>query len=150
VARILVTGMSGVGKSTVLAELRRRGRFTVETDYDEWTHADGSWDEARMDELLERHRDIVVSGTADNQGQFYDRFEHVVLLSAPLVVILERVRTRTNNPYGHSSEQQSEIIEHVESVEPLLRRGATVEIDGQRPAAEIADLLESLLEGKRD
>jgi dephospho-CoA kinase len=33
-ARVLVTGMSGAGKSTVLEELRRRGLLTVDTDYD--------------------------------------------------------------------------------------------------------------------
>ncbi|WP_223841206.1 MULTISPECIES: hypothetical protein [unclassified Candidatus Sulfotelmatobacter] len=34
--RILITGMSGAGKSTVLAELARRGRITVDTDFDGW------------------------------------------------------------------------------------------------------------------
>jgi predicted ATPase len=32
VARILITGMSGTGKSTLLAELGRRGHRTVDTD----------------------------------------------------------------------------------------------------------------------
>jgi len=34
VTRVLVTGMSGTGKSTVLGELRRRGHRVVDTDYD--------------------------------------------------------------------------------------------------------------------
>jgi adenylate kinase len=34
--RVLVTGMSGVGKTTVLDELRRRGHFAVDTDYGGW------------------------------------------------------------------------------------------------------------------
>lgn len=33
VAGVLVTGMSGAGKTTVLEQLRRRGRLTVDTDY---------------------------------------------------------------------------------------------------------------------
>ena len=33
---ILVTGMSGTGKSTVLAELERRGHRVVDTDYGDW------------------------------------------------------------------------------------------------------------------
>ena len=85
-ARVLVTGMSGVGKTTVLDELRRRGNRTVDTDYDGWELPDGTWDQARMDQLLARYRHVIVSGTVDNQGRFYDRFDHVVLLSALLPV----------------------------------------------------------------
>jgi hypothetical protein len=39
VARVLVTGMYGTGKSTVLEELRRRGFHTVDTDYGDWEQA---------------------------------------------------------------------------------------------------------------
>jgi shikimate kinase len=147
VARVLVTGMSGAGKTTVLAELRRRGHRTVDTDHDGWTLPDGTWDEPRMSRLLARHADVVVSGTVDDQGRFYDRFEHVVLLSAPLPVLLERVRTRTGNPYGRTPEQRAEIARYVDTVEPLLRRGAGLELDGRRPVAELADAVEALLTG---
>ena len=77
--------------------------------------------------------------------RFYDRFEHVVLLSAPLQVLVERVSRRTNNPYGMTDEQQVEIAQYVETVEPLLRRGATHELDGQRPASELDDIIEQLV-----
>ncbi|WP_454854011.1 AAA family ATPase [Promicromonospora soli] len=143
--RILVTGMSGAGKSTLLGELARRGHRTVDTDYDGWELPAALWDEDRMSELLARHDDVVVSGTVENQGRFYDRFEHVVLLSAPIEVLIERVATRTNNPYGRSADQQAEIREYVVEVEPLLRRGADVELDGRRPIAELADVVEGLM-----
>jgi adenylate kinase family enzyme len=48
VARVLVTGMYGTGKSTVLEELRRRGFHTVDTDYGDWEQAPGVWDASRM------------------------------------------------------------------------------------------------------
>jgi len=144
-ARVLVTGMSGAGKTTVLEELRRRGHTTVDTDYDGWELPNGMWDEQRMDRLLASHRDVVVSGTVENQGRFYDRFEHVVLLSAPLHVLVERVSTRTNNLYGTTPEQRAEIAHYLDTVEPLLRRGATLELDGQRPASKLADAIEDLV-----
>jgi broad-specificity NMP kinase len=144
-ARVLVTGMSGVGKTTVLDELRRRGHRTVDTDYDGWTLAGGTWDERRMDRLLARHPDVIVSGTVENQGRFYGRFEYVVLLSAPLEVLVERVSRRTNNSYGKTIEQWAEIAGYVQTVEPLLRRGASLEIDGQRPVSELADAIERLV-----
>jgi dephospho-CoA kinase len=44
-ARILVTGMSGTGKSSVLAELGRRGYRVVDTDDPGWTEWAASPDE---------------------------------------------------------------------------------------------------------
>lgn len=143
-ARILVTGMSGAGKSSLLEELARRGHLTVDTDDDGWELPGAVWDEDRMSDLLQRHEDVVVSGTVENQGRFSDRFDHVVLLSAPVDVLIERVANRTNNPYGRSAEQQAEIRRYVRDVEPLLRRGATVELDGRRSLPELADAVEAL------
>lgn len=143
--RILITGMSGTGKSTVLTELANRGWLTVDTDYDGWTDGDGGlWDEPRMIDLLAHEPDVVVSGTTENQGRFYDRFEHVALLSAPVDVLIDRVRRRTNNPYGQSAEQQQQIRSHVIEVEPLLRRGATVELDARLPVEHLVNSIESL------
>jgi shikimate kinase len=143
--RVLVTGMSGVGKTTVLDELRRRGHDTVDTDYDGWELPDGRWDEPRMHRLLASHPTVVVSGTVENQGRFYRLFEHIVLLTAPLNVLIERVGRRTNNPYGKTPEQQAEIARYLTSVEPLLRRRATLELDAERPLSELADVIEELL-----
>ena len=55
--RVLVTGMSGVGKSTALAELAKRGFQVVETDnapWSEWSDAEGGyvWREELISELL--------------------------------------------------------------------------------------------------
>jgi shikimate kinase len=148
-ARVLVTGMSGAGKSTLLDELAHRGRSTVDTDYGGWVLADGRWDEARMAALLAGHPDLVVSGTVSNQGMFYVRFEHVVLLSAPVEVLIERARTRRSNPYGRTAAQRAEITGYVETVEPLLRNGATLELDGRLPVAELADVVDLLLASDR-
>jgi shikimate kinase len=145
-ARVLLTGMSGAGKTTVLDELRHRGHLTVDTDYDGWTLPDGTWDEPRMGRLLASAPDVVASGTVENQGRFYDRFEHVVLLSAPIQVLVERVSGRTTNPYGRTAEQRAEIERYVDTVEPLLRRGATLELDGRRPPSELADAIQKLVD----
>lgn len=145
VARVLVTGMSGVGKTTLRGAVASRGYPTVDTDEDGWTLADGTWDADRMSALLATHPTVCVSGTVDNQGQFYNRFEHVVLLTVPVDVILDRVRSRTNSAYGKSPEQQAEILGHVTDVEPLLRAGASVVMDGTRPIDRLADDMVSLL-----
>lgn len=146
-ARILITGMSGAGKSTLLAELARRGVATVDTDYGGYTIDDRLWHVEKMDALLASHDDLVVSGTVENQRAFYDRFDAVVLLSAPVDVLVERVRTREGNTYGRAAEQQEDIRRYTAEVEPLLRRSATHELDGQRPVAELADEVARLVSG---
>lgn len=98
-----------------------------------------------MHQLLASNGDVVVSGTVHNQGRFYGRFEHIVLLSAPLHVLVERLTTRTNSPYGKTAEQRADVARYVDAVEPLLRRGANLELDGQRATGELADVVERLL-----
>jgi shikimate kinase len=149
VTRILITGMSGTGKTTLLEELARRGHHTVDTDYDGWTQPDGTWHEQRMTELLAQHADVVISGTVENQGKFYDRLDHVVLLTAPPNILIERVSRRTNNPYGQTPEQQAEIAHYTQTVEPLLRAGATLELDTRQPLAALANTIESLTQSVR-
>lgn len=136
--------MSGTGKSTLLHVLAERGHLTVDTDYDGWTLDDGRWDATRMSKLLDREPDVVVAGTVDNQGDFYDRFDHVVLLSAPLDVLIQRVSSRTTNSYGQTADEQAEIAQYVQTVEPLLRRTATTELDGQASVSELAAAVEEL------
>ncbi|WP_218133561.1 AAA family ATPase [Paenibacillus sp. CF095] len=143
-----MTGMSGTGKSTVLGELAHRGHRVIDTDYDGWSeNVDDSgwlWHENRIDELLTEHSEgaLFISGCVSNQGKFYPRFDAVVLLSAPLEVILERITSRKTNEYGKTVEQREEIIQYVASVEPLLRAGATVEIDTRKPLDEVVTELE--------
>jgi broad-specificity NMP kinase len=145
--RVLVTGMSGTGKSTLLDRLATRGYKTVETDghpsllefvpeTDDAGQTDGEagewrWHEERIQQLLSTEdADVLfVSGTVRNQGKFYPQFDHIILLSAPVPVIVERLATRTNNPYGKDPDELAEILTYVETVEPLLRDGATLEID---------------------
>ena len=84
---VLLTGMSGVGKSTVLAELAARGIHTVDTDYGDWievVEGERLWREDAIAALLEEPRDLVMAGTVANQGRLYERFAGVVLLTVPV------------------------------------------------------------------
>ena len=145
---VLVTGMSGTGKSTALAELAKRGFRVVETDrapWSEWSDADGGyvWREELIEELLARDEGatLYVSGTVSNQGRFYPRFDAVVLLSAPLDVLLRRIEQRTTNGYGKSAEERAQIVENIAEVEPLLRATCTHEIDATQPIDAVVSQL---------
>lgn len=148
---VLVTGMSGTGKSSALAELERRGFVVVDTDDGDWTiwsdDADGYvWREHSIADLLARERSapLFVSGTVSNQGRFYDRFDAVVLLSAPLAVILQRIEVRTTNDYGKSADERALIAQQVDEVEPLLRATCTHEIDATLPLESVVEQLAAI------
>jgi len=148
-AVVLVTGMSGTGKSSALAELARRGHRVVDTDYDGWTDEAGRervWREDRISELLDGHDAgaLFIAGCVPNQARFYPRFDAIVLLSAPLDVILERVGGRDTNDYGKTAEERELIAHDLETVEPLLRAGATAEIDTRAPLGEVVGALERI------
>jgi ATP-dependent phosphoenolpyruvate carboxykinase len=69
VARVLLTGMSGTGKTTVPHELQRRGNLTVDTEYDGWVGTDGLWNEARMARLLASTPSCATLPPADGLAQ---------------------------------------------------------------------------------
>jgi dephospho-CoA kinase len=144
VKRVLLTGMSGTGKSSVVRALAARGYKAVDTD-DGWSEPlpDGrqQWREDAIDRLLDTEdADVLfVAGCEENQAQFHARFDHIVLLSAPVETLLERVATRTGNPYGKSSDELSRILDDLENVEPLLRRVADHEIRTTAPLDEIVE-----------
>jgi hypothetical protein len=79
--RVLLTGMSGTGLGP--------GK--------DWV-----WREDRIQELLSSDdADVLfLSGCSPNQGKFYPQFDHIVLLTAPPAVLVERLASRTTNLYG--------------------------------------------------
>jgi len=157
VTRVLLTGTSGTGKSSVLAELRARGFKTVDTDYGGWSEQvdvpasserrghppekEWLWREDLMARLLSTEdADVLfVAGAARNQTKFYAAFDHVVLLTAPIPVITERLSARTNNPYGKDPAELAEVLRLKETVEPALRRRADLEVDTSVPLEEVVE-----------
>lgn len=150
---VLITGMSGTGKSTLLAALARRGHRTVDTDEGDWSHevvgpggVEQLWREEPMARLLAEPRTgwLFVAGCVANQAAFYDRFAAVVLLSAPRALMLSRLAARTTNPFGKDAVDQARILADLEAIEPLLRRTATVEVSTDRPLAEVVVAVEAV------
>lgn len=118
-------------------DARQSTPTTTDSLYDdsgEWI-----WNEPRIQETLstEDAEVLFLSGTARNMGKFLSQFDHVILLSAPAEVMAHRLTTRTNNPYGSRPGEVEKSLHYKETVEPVLRDIASVEIDTCPPLEDV-------------
>ncbi len=144
--RVLLTGMSGTGKSTLVEELRGRGLAAFDADDDGFSEprGDGRWGWRRdaVERLLAQHDDgdvpVVFAGCSEEQAQI--RFDTRVLLTVPDDdALVERLRTRTTNPYGKTERERRQILDDRAHVEPLLRRSADLVLDATATPTALAD-----------
>lgn len=148
--------MSGTGKSSVIEELSQRGYRAFDLDMPEWSHwvdaapgdkltpkdgQDWVWQEERVRNLLSLHEGkyLFVSGSAENMGKLFDVIDMIILLSAPLRTVMDRLGERSGVGYGQTAEEQHKVAELIEKVEPLLRQSAHIEIDTRQPVTQTVD-----------
>jgi dephospho-CoA kinase len=142
VKRVLLTGMSGTGKSSVVEALAARGYKAVDTD-NGWCEptADGRqrWREDAISELLtaEDADVLFVAGCEENQVLFHSLFDVIILLSAPAQTLMERLASRTSNVYGKSPSELGRVLDDLDAVEPRLRVVASHEIRTTMPLDEV-------------
>lgn len=122
-----MTGMSGTGKSSALAELGRRGYRVVDTD-------DRGWRE---------YRQHVESSDELHRGEWlWVEGKMTRLLDSDDGRSLDRVARRATNNYGKSPLERAMILDDLANVEPLLRASCTHEVDASRSLEEVvADLI---------
>ena len=153
--RVLLTGMSGTGKSSVIDALTALGYLAVDTDRG-WCEstADGRqrWREDAIGELLaaEAAEVLFVAGCEENQVLFHPRFDVIILLSAPAPVLIERLATRTSNPYGKSPGDLRRVLDDLAAVEPRLRAAADHEIRTTIPLGEVVSAVLTLSGVRRE
>jgi shikimate kinase len=143
--------MSGTGKSSVTAELVARGYKAVDTD-DGWCEPqlDGRqmWREDAIQTLLttEDADVLFVAGCEENQRKFLSQFDQIVLLSAPVQTLVERLASRAHNTYGKAPEERRRFLEDVRTVEPLLRQVAHHEVRTTAPLDEVVTTILRLVD----
>lgn len=162
--KVLITGVSGTGKSTVAKILNERGVAAVDL-HDvpslfywqdkktgarvEYTpdHPEGWFDTVdrrcdfgKLEEILNRSDDVIVAGSDDgsDKKEFFALFDKVLLLQASPEVLVRRMETRTNKSgYGKTKEEQDDNIAWQKKFDPALLAQGAIPINTDRPIDKV-------------
>lgn len=151
--KVLLTGMSGVGKSTILNQLKVEGFLTVDLDNSGWINYDVKEEDYLMDttkiiDFITLHEKEVVflAGTTINQIHIYSYLDFVISLTAPLEVMKERIQNRENNPFGKTEDEWSKIVSDKVTFEEQIFKSSDYVISTDKP---LQDILKEIYEACR-
>lgn len=150
--KVLLTGMSGVGKSTILGQLNLEGHKTVDLDYDDWIKFDNQADDYLMNskkiiDLIEQndYENLFIGGTTINQKEIYPYLDYIIALTAPIEVMKKRIQIRNNNPFGKNETDWNKILKDKEMFEPLIIKNSDFVIDTNKNSGEIVNDIYKLI-----
>jgi hypothetical protein len=164
---VLITGMSGAGKSTIAAALARRGLACIDSDNDPLlarsVDPDGNvledspapnfallarqswaWDPARLDELIRvaGPATLYVCGGADNELKLADRFTQVFLLELDEPTMLARLDAPSrDNGWGRIGDTREYLRRKLPVVQDRLRAFGAIPIDARQPLDQVVDAI---------
>lgn len=162
VSLILVSGLSGAGKSMVYRELLARGVEAHGFDEDrfgEWfdrfsgeptnfptrrgpndtDHLEFRVHRDKIADLAHRSRGRVVflCGGAGHEFKFWELLDLVIYLSVDDDTLRQRLTARTDNGYGQTPDELASILEANATFEPMYREHGAVVVDASGPIDEI-------------
>ncbi|MCM6855222.1 AAA family ATPase [Enterococcus durans] len=142
--KVLLTGMSGVGKSTVLKQISKSYSHSIDLDYDGWIHMEDVSNERKMDtnkiiNYIQKYNDedIFFSGTTINQKDIYPYLDFIITLTAPIEIMRERILTRDNNSFGKSNHDWEKIKNNKIEFEQLIIKSSDFVISTEQTVNEI-------------
>jgi hypothetical protein len=164
---VLITGLSGAGKSTIAEVLARRGLASIDSDADPLlarsVDSDGNvvedlsdpdfawlarhsweWDPARLDELIRAAGPVTlyVCGGADNELELADRFTRVFLLEMDEATMLARLDSPSrHNDWGRIGDTREYLRRRLPGHQDRLRAFGAIPIDARRPLDQVVDAI---------
>ncbi|GAA2976853.1 nucleoside kinase [Actinokineospora diospyrosa] len=168
---VLVTGCSGSGKTSVAAELTRRGLDAVDADnvLAAWLDRTGkpvwlpddadpawfsehtwSWDLELLDELVDGPGIRYVCGNADNVALAWPRFDRAYLL----VIDETTMVTRLDNPgrdhdFGRASGQRTWLRNWCPQYQQQVTALGAIPVDARQPLSAVVDAITGAAEQAR-
>ncbi len=167
--KILITGIAGTGKSTIVKALNEKGMVSIDLhdvpDLMFWQdkttkekvvytpiHSHDWFDTVervcnieKLKEILNEHENVIMAGTAgNNQTEYFPLFDKIILLRCSPETLIHRMETRVNKSgYGKTKAEQEDNIEWQKEFDPLvLSHGAIpVNTDGN-----LNDVIDEIVE----
>ena len=160
-AKFLVTGYPGTGKSSVAHELRRRGHFAYDTESMRgYMHVENVetgrhvplpspvpagwfdtnsyvWDIIRVSQLLLEHDDVYLCALADNQEQLYAAFDKIFILLLDETLLRQRLESRSTTSYGKDSQELSDIMKMHRHFEASLLNAGAIAINTDKSLPDV-------------
>jgi len=163
--RIYITGVPGIGKSTVVDELNKRGVFAFDIDFAEglcdWRNEktgekvngdgqhslewleDNVWfcDPEKLEEILGQDKEIIVAaGIARNQNKYLDLFDKVFLLQTSEQTFLNRMIDRNDHDaFGKTQEERQYVLNWYKDFEEKLIAEGAIVINAEEPLGVVVD-----------
>lgn len=163
--KILITGISGSGKSTIAEKLRQAGKNVVDMDDElcemyykdskelvqtEFENHDLAWvksvewkcDTQKLQALLQRDREVYCCGSADNIQEILSLFHVIILLQIDEETFRNRLTHRTNNNWGQTKEIQDWLLAQKKQYEEIVIQKGAVPINAhQDPDVIISNIV---------
>ena len=166
---ILITGVAGIGKSTICDELNKLGykAFSIEDIDDLFTvvnkktgkpfknfdnnnlelvkQSDWICDKKKLQRLMHQNSNGLVfyCGVASNINDLRPLFDKIFLLKVSQKILRVRLSTRTSHNYGRTSEFQKWIFSWKTWWENHMKDKGAIVIDASRSLREVAnDIIE--------
>jgi broad-specificity NMP kinase len=147
--KIYVTGISGTGKTTIAHELNKKGikAFSIDevpglcfwinkasgikVDYEaklDQTFIDTHvWmcDVEHLKSLLSINENVIVLGHAENENDFLNLFDQIILLQCKPETFIRRILEREDNVFGKDETAQKYLLNTYKDFEEgMIKRGA--------------------------
>ena len=158
-----ITGSPGAGKSTTLRALADRGYAAYDTDSMpgvsqlelrasgepvtnwppepiDWDLYAWNWQPAAIAKLLAADGTVFLGGVVSNQGDFYNRFAAIFVLTISTDTLRHRILSRTEKDYGKEPNELAGLLAyHAKRESSLLAAPQAVAIDASRPVDKVIE-----------
>jgi broad-specificity NMP kinase len=161
--KYLVTGQAGSGKSSVAADLVRRGFVAYDTDampeatgFDDvatgkpttWEEIDHpidfsrvawNWRVPELQRLLASAEDVFICAITSNTVELAHLFDSVFVLVPDRATLARRLRERTNNSFGKDPAEAEPVLAHNDVIAAEWQARGGIAIDATRPLESVVD-----------